>query len=335
MNLLLIVRGLAALAVVVWHVTGFRGEYPAVLNVPGRTAVWLFFGMSGYVIAHGFIHKRYQLNTADLRDFYINRLLRIYPIFLLLSILGWLAEYLLSGVSPLALTDIPSQLMAFQFDQNYILSGVFWTLGIEMHFYLLAPLFVLPLLLNERKQQLLIGLGMYAASIFWIYFSITHLGGSSDGRNVLMNLPHFLAGMIACRFVADFKPSQSRLVLSIAGAVFLLMLSNYAYHRLPGVYWSKFSFGVILVDMSVLLLILAHVSFPQGEHNARFRTFTLLGTLSYGIYAWHPYLMKYIPQLEGHLLLVMAASILAAYISYRFVEVPALMLKRRHSECLI
>lgn len=330
MDLLTVIRGLAALAVVVWHVEGFLGAYPAVLNVPGRTAVWLFFGMSGYVIAYGFIHRRYRFTVPDLKDFYTNRLLRIYPIFFVLSMLGWAIEFALNGVSPLGIEDIPAQLLTVQFNQNYVLNSVFWTLGIEMHFYLLAPILVLPLLLHERKQQLRIGLGMYVVAIVWFYFAVRHLGWSVDGRNVIANLPHFLTGMIACRVVADYAPSKLRLTLAIVCVALLLMLTNWMYHQPSGRYWTL---GSLLIDLVVYFLVVAHASCERRRPTTLgYRMFAFLGTLSYGVYAWHSCLMKYIPQLAGHVMAVIVASILAAYTSYRLIEVPALKLKRSHPE---
>ena len=124
MDLLLILRGLAALSVIVWHTVGYQNELPSLLNIPGRTAVWLFFGLSGYVIAYGFVHKRYKLTTADLKDFYINRFLRIYPLFLILSLISYVTSLIINGHPPIALADLPAQLLAFQFNHSYVLSGL-------------------------------------------------------------------------------------------------------------------------------------------------------------------------------------------------------------------
>ena len=55
-DLLLIIRGFLAYAVLVWHFKGY--EYPikelAFITIPGRMAVWLFFILSGYLIGFGF-----------------------------------------------------------------------------------------------------------------------------------------------------------------------------------------------------------------------------------------------------------------------------------------
>ncbi len=329
MDLLLIIRGLAAIAVIVWHAGGYHGGL-SVINIPGRTAVWIFFGISGYVIAHGFIHRRYTLTLVDLRDFYTNRFLRIYPLFWALSALGWITELLSTGNNPLSLGDLPAQLFAFQFNQNYILNGVFWTLGIEIHFYLLAPLLVAPFLIRGHNLRLLVALSLYTAMVCWNYYAVERFGWSFDGRNIISNLPHFFIGMIACQIVSTFKPNTLRLSVSIASACALLVLTNWLYHQHPGQFWSVN--GILLVDSMILLFVFAHASCEHGRFKTHpvFIVFAFLGTLSYGVYEWHSYLMKYIPQISEHAIPLIAISIFTAYVTYRLIELPALKLKREH-----
>lgn len=327
MDLLLIVRGLAAISVVIWHAVGYQNQLPDIFNTPGRTAVWLFFGLSGYVIAYGFIHKRYKLTIGDLKDFYTNRFLRIYPLFLTVSLIVWGTELLVSGISPLDIKDFPAQLFALQFNHSYILSGVFWTLGIEIQFYILAPLLVMPILQNVGRRQLIVIFSLYTCMYCWILFAVTQLGWSYDGRNVISNLPHFFVGMIACQIVTMLKPSKLRLRLSIIGAITLILLTNWLYHQSPKLYWTAGSF---LIDLMIFMFILAHASLGRNrfKSNKLYIPFALLGTLSYGIYAWHGYLMKYLPELSDKPLVLIVISVGVAYLSYRFIESPALRLKR-------
>jgi peptidoglycan/LPS O-acetylase OafA/YrhL len=46
-DLLLIVRGILAVSVLFWHIEGYKETIPHIFNIPGRTAVWIFFGISG------------------------------------------------------------------------------------------------------------------------------------------------------------------------------------------------------------------------------------------------------------------------------------------------
>lgn len=326
MDILLIVRGLAAISVVIWHTVGYQNEFPAVINIPGRTAVWLFFGMSGYVIAYGFIHGRYSLSLGDLRDFYTNRFLRIYPIFVVLSAISWITEWLLSGLNPLSLQDLPAQLFALQFNHDYSLNGVFWTLGIEIQFYFLAPLLVMPILKSMGRKPLLFGI--YFLLVILNIYVIQRVGWwTFDGRNVISNLSHFFIGMVACKIVFGLKPSALRFGISILSVCALLMLTSWLYHRAPVLYWT---IGALLVDLVIFLIILAHASCEWrnfGVHRM-YLIFAFLGTLSYGVYAWHAYFMKYIPQISDNPVAVIAISLIAAYLTWRFIESPALRLKR-------
>jgi peptidoglycan/LPS O-acetylase OafA/YrhL len=326
-DLLLIIRGLAALSVVVWHVEGYKAYFPPAINTPGRVAVWLFFGISGYVISYGFVHDRYRLRPSDLMDFYTNRLLRIYPLFLSLSLLAWITEWLASGHNPIALAQVPAQLFAIQFNQGYVLNGVFWTLGIELHFYLLAPLLLMPLLANRRVWPVL-AVVAYAAMVYWCDYAVTYRGWSWDGRNIVSNLPHFFVGMAACKLVAGLRPRRWQTATCTTAACGILAYTSWLYHRGAGSFWTVR--GMLLVDAAILLFVLAHAGVrwrPAPAHPV-YVAFSFLGVLSYGVYAWHTYLMKYIPWTEHHLFALMALTLVAASLTYNVIERPALRHKR-------
>jgi peptidoglycan/LPS O-acetylase OafA/YrhL len=323
---LLILRGIAALSVVVWHAGGYLQPYPDWINIPGRTAVWIFFGISGYVIAYGFIHGRYGLTITDLKDFYINRILRIYPIFLLLTVLGFATELIKTGASPFLLSDVPAQVFAMQFDQHYALNGVFWTLGIEIHFYLLAPIFAIVLLNKRVTCYLWVSLFLYLALLAWGRYAFLRLGWSFDGRNIVSCMVHFLTGMIACRMVKGLDGSSLRFWGSLSAAVALILLSNLLYHRAPEHFWSPV--GIVLIDVVIVCFVVAHVSCTL-RMGAVVQVLTVLGTLSYGLYAWHGYWMRTVPSLVQHAVILACISLVSAYLTYRLVEIPALGFKRR------
>lgn len=326
-DLLLIIRGLAALSVVFWHGGGYLGEYPAWVTIPGRTAVWLFFGISGYVIAFGFMHDRYGINVSDLKDFYINRFLRIYPIFVVLSCLGWATEFVLTGRSPISISEIPSQFLAMQFDQNYIINGVFWTLGIELQFYILAPV-ITWILFSEQLNRFWFPkvLFFYAGLVFLQKITTAKYGLPADSRNLFFCLPHFIAGMIACRAVCRLKPRSIVFYVALSLGVALVGITNYMYRFFPAVYWS-FQ-GILLVDFAIVAFIIAHASWRGG--GGAISILTKLGILSYGLYAWHGYWLKTAPSLADNVLLLVIISMVAAYCTYRWIEKPALGFKRVH-----
>ncbi len=87
---------------------------------------------------------------------------------------------------------------------------------------------------------------------------------------------------------------------------------------------------MVLVDVMILLFIFAHAGLqtPALPRARLTRALLWMGTLSYGIYAWHAYLMSNIKQLSTEWVALLFASAAIAYLSYRWVELPALKLKR-------
>jgi peptidoglycan/LPS O-acetylase OafA/YrhL len=322
------IRGLAALSVVVWHAEGYKGRFPPALNTPGRLAVWLFFGISGYVIAYGFVHGRYRFTARELGYFYRNRFLRLYPLFLFLSLLTWATQWALTGGSALTAADIPSQLLAIQWNQQYTLLGVFWTLGIELHFYLVAPALAWLIVARHRSWPIAVML-VYGAVLYWCHYAVQARGWSWDGRNLVANLPHFLTGMAACGLTASIGPPRTRgAVACLLAGLLLLVSTNWTYHVAPATFWSPW--GVLLADAIILLFVVAHSGFAAGRRTANpvLRALGFLGTVSYGVYAWHAYLMTTVPWFVDHVVIVSAASIAVAHLSYRFLERPALARKK-------
>lgn len=324
-DILSIFRGVFSIAVVIWHTEGYLAHYNPVFNLPGRTAVWLFFGISGYVISYGFITERYSLRFNDLKDFYINRFLRVYPLFLLISIVSLITDFLISGSSPILFSDIPSQFFAFQFNQDYKLNGVFWTLGIELHFYIIAPILVIPFLKTNTSKIPILSIFIYSLAILISFCTVKFLGWSYDSREIVGNTMHFLAGMIACKLFVGYERSMKRFWLSIVAIFILIGISNFIYHTYPRLYWM--GAGIIIVDIAIVFIIIAEVSFiPTSKRLTSF--FSFLGLISYGLYGWHGYWIKYFPVIGKNLFYLMIISMICAYLSYLLLQKPISNLKK-------
>ena len=130
-------RGLAALAVVLFHYTDRFGDLyghrtAPLLAVPwGHYGVQLFFGISGFVI---FMTLE---RTRSLGDFAVSRASRLYPAYWT-AILLTTAVVALAGPRELALS--PAHIGAnFTMLQGFAMipsvDGVYWTLAVELAFY--------------------------------------------------------------------------------------------------------------------------------------------------------------------------------------------------------
>jgi peptidoglycan/LPS O-acetylase OafA/YrhL len=323
LDILLVTRGILALSVIVWHVEGYKNEFISFFNIPGRTAVWIFFGISGYVMAYGFLKEKYSFSMEGLKNFYINRFLRIFPLFLLISFFSFITIYLKTGEFLLNWVNLPDQIFMMQFTHSYVLSGVFWTLGIEVQFYLIAPLLSYFLMAEMKYKQYKL-IGAYLIMLAWIPASFLFFGWDLDGRNLVSNLPHFFIGMLACTLVMNKKAIS----IDYRVLVVLIMLifggSNFLYQNGSKYYWTM---GNIIVDMIILLVIFLHSKLESRTINDKLGLYsfaTMLGVISYGTYAWHSYLLSLSSIFIDNLLLAIAATIVVSYLSFRLFEKPIL-----------
>jgi peptidoglycan/LPS O-acetylase OafA/YrhL len=140
-------RGFAAITVVLFHLREYALDQVFALTrgwlSTGRYGVVLFFMVSGYVIPMSL--QRY----GSLRRFWVGRIFRVYPAFLLTSAAMGALVVLDVRVLPAALVDTPVAALLANATMLQELLGVpsfvyvFWTLSYEMTFYLLvSALFV-------------------------------------------------------------------------------------------------------------------------------------------------------------------------------------------------
>ncbi len=147
-------RGLAALWVVLFHLSvvqaipavegGVGGFVWLTLFRPGGLGVAVFFVLSGFVIAHSL--RRGLGSVGAVRSFAIGRVVRLTPpywaaIVVAIAMHGLATvvnnEPFAPGGAPLSTARVVSHLAYLQsFVGHHAISEVFWTLTIEMQFYL-------------------------------------------------------------------------------------------------------------------------------------------------------------------------------------------------------
>ena len=325
-DFLLIVRGLAAISVIYWHLGGYlaRDEYFAsFFIIPGSLAVWIFFMMSGYLVGHGLIYGRYQQTFKGIRKFWFNRFLRIYPIFITISLIAILIS------NPVVNFDfISKELLMMQFEHNYSLNGVFWTLGVEMQFYLLAPLILFGYRAIFRKYSenwwilYLITLIPLITVLIWKQSFLIGL----DLRNIIGNLSQFAVGIVMAGYKnkilgTGLLKNNTVLFLIVILTVLLIVTfnRNYALNIVT----------IILTHIIGVGLIMLHILLEEKKLPSNFliKILMILGVLSYGAYAWHGLLINS-DILKNNFILHAITSIFLAYITYKLIEQPILKLKK-------
>jgi peptidoglycan/LPS O-acetylase OafA/YrhL len=140
-------RGLAALAVVVWH---YLDAWKLTYLFPGPFAVTLFFELSGLLITSLILQEVERTAGFDRGRFYARRALRLFPAFYVVWLLCRVAgPFPGSWAYFFYLGDYYTALGG-----SYSVLTAAWSLGVEEKFYLLWPL----LLVRVKQRYLVRGL---------------------------------------------------------------------------------------------------------------------------------------------------------------------------------
>lgn len=318
----------------------------------GGLGVKVFFALSGFLIV-GILHgQRAKVEAgrstpmAELRNFWISRSLRIFPIYYLVLFIA-LAVFVAKGRG-VAADGLPYY---FAFLGNVYIqhishtwSGIshLWSISVEQHFYMLAS----PLLLwtSARRHRLvmiaLLSVSVTAAlSDFSTYETVA--------QPYLADLPHF--AFMACGALLALARTAGRAVPSpaVLAAVFLVGVTMFS--AVAAGASTITSAGVLkgmreLASLMICFAVLAHLPSAQGGWIVRaleFAPLRYLGTISYGFYVYHIFVPGFAAYgghfqwLPGAHALLIAAQFLftcaVATLSWELLERRLLALKNRTS----
>src|SRR5215510_7923630 len=167
-------RFIAALMVIIHHVEQYKSIYglpnnfsSTTIQIFGELGVVLFFVLSGFLITYLLLEEERQTNTIVIRNFYVRRILRIWPLYFLIVILA-LAVF--PNIPLFILPDydrakvyshLAGKIFLYLFFLPNLVSPLFgivpyasltWSIGTEEQFYLTWP----ALLKNIKKYRLLL-----------------------------------------------------------------------------------------------------------------------------------------------------------------------------------
>jgi peptidoglycan/LPS O-acetylase OafA/YrhL len=323
-------RALAILMVIIHHAFD---EPSSVFS--GNFGVSVFFVISGYLITTLLLEEKNRFGDISLKNFYLRRVLRIFPV-------AYLFLVVLAFMNVVFSLDIPwpSFVSAGLYIHNTNLiegynwyNGHYWSLSVEEQYYLIFPF------LLQRSTRLFTIVSFCTLMLIPVvnlafargYF---HGGFPQFICEVLKNMSGPLVGSLLAVAVfynrIGFKiPDQYKSILSVSLFVIAAVLSTNLVITVP----------TMVSQLFIAPLILLNVTSYNGfvYRFLNWKPLMAIGVLSYSLYIWQQMFTDNVPWagiypgVMDSVWLNLGLLALVSYASYTFFERPLVGLRKRLS----
>jgi peptidoglycan/LPS O-acetylase OafA/YrhL len=283
----------------------------------GRLGVTLFFVLSGFLISYLLLTEKKISGTISVTKFYSRRILRIWPLYFLLTLITFLLVprvlfFALPKYTELMPQNFRYTFLLYLFLLPQVALSIFppvpfaeplWSIGVEEQFYLIWPI----LMKYVRRFLLLTVLIIVGALILkQVAFLIAETSRASPDLkywNYLINYLYFTR--IECMAVGGigawlvFARRQKILKVIYHPASQLLIYGITAYLLITETFKPIYNYLVYAVCFCLIILNVAtnRRSLIKIENKA----FVFLGNISFSIYMFHELAIKAVMQLLVHL----------------------------------
>ncbi len=321
--------------------------HAGVSRAPGGFGVTVFFFLSGYLITTLLCMEQDKSGRVSLGRFYMRRVLRILPSFYIVLALAVLAAEvgLLPGgydgraLSAQALHWANYWVVLHGYDGMPAGTGVYWSLAVEEHFYLVFPVVFLALRrwLPKPRSQALALWALCGVVLVWRCVLVYGLGAAPD-RTYVASDTRIDSILFGCALAVFGNPALSAASpkaetvykhVLLPGAL-LVLLSTFLI-RTPEL---RESVRYTLQGIALIPLFVVAIRYPTWGpvRLLNLRAVSFVGVLSYPLYLVHHVVLSALSTwLDVGVLRALFALIVSTAISwalYAWVEKPSARLRR-------
>ena len=354
-------RGIAAFLVVFGHIELIKksinlynvyeggGNF---LIYQGGKAVTFFFVLSGFLITYLLFNERESFSNISIKKFYLRRILRIWPVYYLLFIAGFI-------LLPLGLfsnfnisNKIPIENYWNSFFYNLMLMPNFfthsnpvafqsWSIGVEEQFYLVWPVIISR---TQSFKRLLIIMISIVIGIYLLRASLILNNLLDVNYSVLVTINKFfcssrfdnmaIGGILA---IFHYKYPEYKISRLLKTVILVLL----AIIVIEG---TRIGYGLDNLIASIVFAGIIYYVIKSKNHFILENTiFKLFGKISYGLYMYHviaiyigiTIVLFYFPDWDGNgyllngllYLFTVVMTFLISIFSYYFIEIKFLKIK--------
>jgi peptidoglycan/LPS O-acetylase OafA/YrhL len=364
-------RGLAALWVLIYHAWVYVTPQEILFNVLdstirvhtffslGWSGVQLLFVLSGFLITLPYARANAGLAAKPrLFRYLFKRISRVFPAYYLQLFMLVLIAWMVSSEWLVDINNIFQYLLMLfvpppiGLGSPAAINGVWWTLPIELSFYLLLPVFSF---LASPRHKVLLMMASMLSMVSWRWYIVGVLEPTSQVPVWAYQLPGsmdtFGLGMLGAVLHVQYSEQRERITQYQNWLKGLLCLTPFVFIFLGiwmaeqyETYWTVSSIFFLWTPIfgSATLILILNCAQNQWLINKLLanKIVFYLGTVSYGIYLWHAPIGRWlldsplIASMEGYqfprmALLMFCGSFVLASISWYLVEARAIARARK------
>lgn len=319
-------RFVAALCVLISHSIG---NYFPVLIKLGGIGVFYFFVLSGFILAYNYQSKILTEAKFSVYQFILKRLVRIYPIYLIVLLLWILLNFSrdIDGLRSIFINFCLLQSFSYALSR-LVINPPSWSISVELFFYIcFIP--IVKISKGSIKRVLLI---MCIINFFWFIIYINYISPEyavwGYYSNPYYRLIDFIGGILLFNIFSRFRFSGT-----IIERRFLLLLFEMIVFSLPFIFSiiidGKFLSHIFLYHIIFLLLMMLIfvVIIDSKSILNRFlssRMLVKLGESSYNLYLIHWLFLFEIlkPKTLLNGIISDVIIITCSLLTYKFIEYP-------------
>ncbi len=264
----------------------------------GGIGVQFFFVLSGFLITYIILEEQKRAGQFNLKNFFVRRVLRIWPLYYLMVLVAYVTPYLLENILHLPSSGAgyePELWMSLSFLENYKMMmthdhanvsplSVMWSLCIEEHFYIIWGVALYFLKAKHAFKLIVLSL------IFGLVSRYMYVANNIPTIDVLTNIDLFAFGAIPAYWLIKDEQGLERLIDKVSLRLkwwYVLLLVVVV--TICSQYTSDGDFILLTSLLGALFALLITItlgktnSWQIGDRSV----LTKLGMFTYGLYLYH------------------------------------------------
>lgn len=316
----------------------------------GHVGVYFFFTLSGFLITYILLNEKKNAQQISLKNFFIRRILRIWPLFYLMILFAYLSPHIITflGITYSNEGYQPNYFLTCLFLENYhtIYSNqfpnvmplpVFWSLCVEEHFYIIWGLILY--YTSIKKVPFLILLFLILPVISRYFFIQNEL----KTIDLSTTIDLFMYGAIPAYLYVNHKEKLIKIIeaksnylkASILITTIIVVLSSASFEYKNLKFLEPTLLG-ILFCLTLSIFLPSKNIFKITDKNI----ISKLGVFTYSLYLTHILIISFLRKItfkwnlnfdQNELVffsISLILTIVISYFSYNFIEKPFLQLKK-------